>query len=163
MTRLARLSSVFVTGALALIGPGSIPSNAAASQGTAKANMFAQQLVEATQATHPEADEIGISAVASHGCRTIASTDPGDIGEACEKDDSEPMRTGKPFVEKEKDGFDISVPLHDSNGKLVGSVGIGFKPRAGQTEAALVDLARKIAGEMEAQISSKSTLFERAR
>jgi hypothetical protein len=109
-----------------------------------------------------EADEIGISALSSHGCRTIASTDSGDIGEACEKDDSEPMRTGKPYVEKEKDGFDISVPLHDSAGKLIGTVGIGFKPHAGQSEAALVDQARKIASEMETQLSSKAKLFERA-
>jgi len=26
---------------------------------------------------------------------------------------------------KKKDGFDISLPLHDSTGKLIGVVGIG--------------------------------------
>ena len=40
------------------------------------------------------------------------------------------MRTGNPYVEKEKDGVDISVPLHDSVGKIIGSVGVGFKRQA---------------------------------
>ena len=121
---------------------------------------FAQRLVEATQSKHPEADEVGISAVTSRGWVGIASTDKGDIGEKCEKDDSEPMRTGKPFVEKEKDGFDVSLPLHDASGKIVGSVGVGFKPAAGQTQAAVTQQAEKIAHEMEAQIPSKASLFE---
>jgi cell division septation protein DedD len=123
---------------------------------------FAQKLVEATQAKHPEADEVGISAVTRRGCFGIASTDKSDIGEKCEKDDSEPMRTGKPFVEKEKDGFDVSLPLHDSTGKIIGAVGIGFKPAPGQTEASVTEQAQKIAAEMEAQIPSKAKLFERS-
>jgi len=49
------------------------------------------------------------------------------------------MQTGKPFVEKEKDGFDVSLPLHDSTGKLIGVVGIGFKAAAGQTEASVTE------------------------
>lgn len=119
-------------------------TGAAAPPQSGKTKSVAQKLVEDMLSKHPEADEIGISAVSPHGCRTIASTDSGDIGEVCEKDDSEPMRTGKPYVEKEKNGFDISVPLHDSAGKLIGSVGIGFKPHAGQTEAVLVEQARKL-------------------
>jgi sensor histidine kinase regulating citrate/malate metabolism len=98
---------------------------------------FAQKLVEATQTKHPEADEVGISAVTRRGCFGIASTDKSDIGEKCEKDDSEPMRTGKPFVEKEKDGFDVSLALHDSTGKIIGAVGIGFKLAPSQTEASV--------------------------
>lgn len=123
---------------------------------------FAQKLVEATQAKHPEADEVGISTDTRRGCIGIASTDKSDIGEKCEKDDSEPMRTGKPFVEKEKDGFDVSLPLHDSTGKIIGAVGIGFKSAPGQTEASVTEQAQKIAAEMEAQIPSKAKLFERS-
>lgn len=125
--------------------------------------IFAQELVEATHAKHPEADEIGISAVTSGGCVGIASTDKSDIGEKCEKDDSEPMRTGKPFVEKERDGFDVSLPLHDSSGKVIGSVGIGFKTARGQTRDSVTEEARKIASEIEVQIPSKGSLFKRSR
>ena len=124
---------------------------------------FAQKLVEATQAKHPESDEIGISANTSRGCIGIASTDKSDIGGKCEKADTEPMRTGKPFVEKEKDGFDVSLPLHDSTGKSIGAVGFGFKSAPGQTAASVTEQARKIAAEMEAQIPSKAKLLEGAK
>ena len=154
---------LLIAAAVAFLSLGAMALPVAARQQPAKAKSFAQKLVQQIQAKHPEADEIGISAVSSRGCRTIASTDPGDVGEACEKDDSAPMRTGKPFVEKEQDGYDNSVPLHDSGGKIIGSLGVGFKPRADETEAALVEQARKIAGEMEAQIPSKAKLFEGAR
>jgi hypothetical protein len=162
MRETARVKTVSVASALVLAAVSAVPRQSAARAQGWKTKIVAQDLVEDMLSKHPEADEIGISALSSHGCRTIASTDWGDIGEACEKDDSEPMHTGKPYVEKEKDGFDISVPLHDSGGKLIGTVGIGFKPHAGQTEAVLVEQARKIAGEMEMQIPSKAKLFERA-
>jgi hypothetical protein len=123
---------------------------------------FAQKLVEATHAKHPESDEIGISANTSRGCIGIASTDKSDVGGKCEKEDSEPMRTGKPVVEKEKDGFDVSLPLHDSAGNIIGAVGVGFKSAAGQTEASVTEKAQRIATEMEVQIPSKAKLFERS-
>lgn len=122
----------------------------------------AQKLVESTKAKHPESDEIGISAVTSKGCVGIASTDKTDIGGKCDKADSEPMHTGNSVVEKEKDGFDVSLPLHDSSGKIIGTVGFGFKSGTGKTEATVTEQARKIAAEMEAQVPSKGKLFERS-
>jgi len=127
------------------------------------AKIFAQRLVEITHARHSEVDEIGISTTTRRGCIGIASTDRSDIGEKCEKDDVQPMQTGKPFIEKEKDGFDVSLPLHDSTGKLIGVVGIGFKPSSGQTEASVTEQAKKIAAEMESKIPSKVKLFEQSR
>lgn len=138
------------------------PVSARFQEHTHTSKILAQQLVETTHAKHPETDEIGISAVTSRGCIGIASTDRSDIGEKCEKDDSEPMRTGKPFVEKERDGFDVSLLLHDSSGKIIGSVGIGFKTAPGQTRDSVTEKARKIASEMEAQIPSKASLFRRS-
>lgn len=126
------------------------------------AKIFAQTLVESTHARHPETTEIGIAARSSRGCETIASTDRGDVGEKCEKDDVEPMQTGNPFVEKEKDGFDVSLPLHDAQGKTVGTVGIEFKSEPGQTESSVLAQAKTIAAEMETHIPSKAKLYERA-
>jgi hypothetical protein len=139
-----------------------LPLLTLAQTNTHKAKTFAQKLVETTQAKHPESDEIGISAITSRGCVGIASTDKSDIGGKCEKEDSEPMRTGKPVVEKEKDGFDVSLPLHDSTGKIVGALGVGFKSVPGQTEASVTEQALKIAAEMEVQIPSKAKLLERS-
>jgi hypothetical protein len=161
MNRVRCRMGVLVAAGLVATGLCGVSSLAAASQPAGKAKILAQKLVEETLAKHAETDEIGISVRSSHGCKTIASTDSGDIGETCEKSASEPMRTGKPHVEKEKDGYDISVALHDATGTLVGSLGIGFKRAAGQTETGLVELAGKISREMEAQIPSRASLIAR--
>lgn len=128
-----------------------------------KGKSFAQKLVEETHMRHPEATEIGIVTQSARGCRTIASTDHRDIGEKCESDDSAPMRTGKPSVGKERDGYDVSLPLHDAAGKAIGAVGIEFKLEAGQTKAGVLTKARAIAGEMEKQIPSKAALSHAAK
>ncbi len=120
---------------------------------------FAQKLVSATHAAHPEADEIGISATTRGGCVGIASTDPGDVGEKCEAADVAPMKTGKPSVEKEGTGFDVALPLHDAHGTLVGVAGIGFKGAPGQTEGTVTAAAKTIVAEMERQIPSRAALL----
>jgi ligand-binding sensor protein len=136
-----------------------LPSYVSAS--TKRPKTQAQSLVEKTLQKHPEVDEVGIAVRTSRGCRTIASTDKSDVGEACEKDDIEPMRTGKPFVERERDGFgDVSVPLRDVQGRVVGSLGVSFKQAPGQTRAKVVEEAEKISKEMAAQIASKAALLK---
>lgn len=129
---------------------------------THRTKTMAQKLVEDTHAQHPEATEIGIVTISARGCRTIASTDSKDIGEKCEAGDSAPMKTGKPYVEKEKDGYDISQLLHDASGKAIGAVGIEFKLEAGQTAANMTEKAKQIASEMEKQIPSKAALSKPA-
>lgn len=123
---------------------------------------FAQKLVEDAHARHPDTTEIGISMRSARGCTTVASTDQTDIGEKCEKDDLAPMTTGKPYVEKERDGFDVSVPLRDAAGRLVGALGVEFRPEPHQSRAEVTGRAQKIASEMAAQISSKMRLLESA-
>lgn len=135
----------------------------AAKQNRAAAKTLAQTLVEEARAKHSEVTEIGISARSTRGCRTIASTDPGDVGGKCEEGDSRPMRTGKPFAEKERDGFDISLPLHDASGKMIGAVAMEFKLTPGQTSRQVLGQAREIAGEIEKQIPSKASLHLRPR
>jgi hypothetical protein len=67
---------------------------------------------------------------------------------------------GKPTVEKEGDGYDVTLPLHVS-GKTIGIVGMDFK--LDQKESGLVDQANVIAKELEDQIPVKSKLFESAK
>jgi hypothetical protein len=136
-----------------------VPSSARAQAGQTT-RIFAQTLVESAQANHPEADEIGILATTDKGCRGIASTDRSDVGETCEADDIQPMKTGRPSVEKEGSGFDVSVLLHDATGKIVGVLAIGFKGAPGRTEATVTETAKKMEAEMAAQIPSKAKLFE---
>lgn len=128
-----------------------------------RAKTFAQELVEQALANHPEVDEVGIAVRSSRGCRTIASTDKSDLGEACEKDDLAPMQDGKPYIESEKDGYDVSVPLRNTEGKIIGSLGIGFKRARGHGQAEVIADARKISEEMAARISSKARLFDQVK
>jgi len=112
-----------------------------------RAKIFAQKLVETAVAKHHELSGVELSATppGGHKCLTIASIETKDllpggrravIGEKCDEDEFAAMRTGRPFAEKEEDGFDVTVPLHDATGKLIGAVGMGFKPEPGQRNPA---------------------------
>ncbi len=153
-------SGASVLALVAFVGLRPCPVSAQAAQ-TLKS--FAQKLVDAAHAQHPEVDEIGIMTTTRRGCIGIASTDTSDIGEKCEADDVQPMKTGKPSVGKEEGGFDVSVPLHDAKGRTIGVLGVGFKPTPGQTEASAIAEAGKIEAQMAARISSKARLFTRTK
>ena len=81
MRETARVTTVLVALASILGAVSAVPRHAVARPQGGKAKIVAQDLVEEMLSKHPEADEIGISALSSHGRRTIASTDRGDIGE----------------------------------------------------------------------------------
>jgi len=136
-----------------------------------RAKIFAQKLVETAVAKHPELSGVELSATppGGHKCLTIASTETEDllpggrravIGEKCDEDEFAAMRTGKPFTEKEERGFDITVPLHDATGKLIGAVGMDFEPEPGQQEPGVIERAIQITRELEKQIPSKAALFQ---
>ncbi len=120
----------------------------------------AQELVNSLHAQYPNIAEIGLSAQKAHGCVTVASTDKKDVGEKCERDAVLPLKTGKTSIEKEDGRFAVSLPLRDMHGKIVGVLGLEFKPKAGQTKAAVLSQAKKIASQMGKKISSKSALLE---
>lgn len=141
----------------AFVGILAIPSTGVSQT---RGNSLAQKLVDDAHAKHPEAAEIGIAVIGSKGCSTIASTDKKDVGEKCEAEDSEPIRTGKPHVEKEGKEFDVTLPLRDMSAKIVGSVGIELAPKSGQAEVDVVKQAQDIEKEMEQAIPSKTSLMQ---
>jgi hypothetical protein len=128
----------------------------------AKSKIFAQALVENTVAKHPELEGLGLATIppGGHDCVTIADTDAKELGDKCDKGELAVMKTGKSTVEKEGDGYDVTVPLHVS-GKTIGIIGMDFK--LDQQEVGLLDRAKLIAKEVEDQIPSKSKLFEPAK
>jgi len=157
---MGRLKAVVLMGALASLGAG-----AATAQGGARAQSLsrAQQLVNGTAAAHPELAGLELAVVTGGVCKTVAATDPKDIGERCDADELGPMRTGEPDVEAPSASdpvYDITQALHDSAGRLIGAVGMDLKPAAGQPPAAVLAKARAILREMEAAIPSKATLFQ---
>ena len=135
-------------------------------QTTAAPKIFAQKLVEEALAAHPELMGLEIAAAppGKAQCVTIASNEIKGIGEKCDKDEFIAMKTNKPFVEKEKESgkevYDVTVAIHDINGKIIGTAGIDFKPRAGQTGAEVTQRSLQIAKELESQLRSKKQLFE---
>jgi hypothetical protein len=135
-------------------------------QTTAPAKIFAQKLIEETVAAHSELMGLELAATppGKTQCVTIASTETKGIGEKCDKDEFTAIRTNKPFVEKEKengkDVYDVTIPIHDSNGRVIATAGIDFKPQPDQTNAQVTERSRQIAKELEAKIKVKEKLFE---
>ena len=122
----------------------------------------AQHLVDLTGRQHPEVTELEISATPAgqSECVTIAATKAKDVGEKCDADEAIALKTLKPSVEREKDGFDVTAPLHDANGNVIGTLGIDFKPQPGQTKADVLKLTAVLLKEVEQQIPSKASLFQ---
>ena len=153
--KLSGLSFTIAAAACILIGASST-SFAAQSN-----DRFAQRLVTQAMTSHSQASEIGISISTSAGCHSIASSDPSDVGERCEGGDLRVIRTHQAHAVKEKDGYDVSVPLHDSAGKLIGSLAVEFRLQAEQSTSAAIRDAKAISREMAAHIPSKSSLTGR--
>ncbi len=127
--------------------------------------ILAQKVVEEVAAKHPEVTglELAAARTAAGACKTIASTDPKDLGEKCDKDEFTALKSNQPFVEKEKDGYDVTIPLHDAAGAVLGTLGLDFKPEPGQQQDAVVRQARVIAAEIEKRIASRAQLFQAAK
>jgi hypothetical protein len=122
---------------------------------------LAGRLVTQAMASHPQASEIGISVRTSSGCHSIASSDPSDVGERCESGDLRVMRTHHGHAVKERDGYDVSVPLHDSAGRLIGSLAVEFRLQSQQNTSAAIRQAEAISRHMAGQISSQASLTRR--
>ena len=130
------------------------------------AKIYAQKVVNETLAAHPEIMGLEISAThpKKNECTTIASDEELGIGEKCDQDEFEVMKTDKPFADKTtehgKEFFDVNVPIHDANGKVVAIIGVDFKPDPKQTADQASQQAQQIAKEIEAKVSSIDKLYE---
>lgn len=142
-----------------------IASVGSIAQTTASPKIFAQKLVEETLAAHSELVGLELAATppGKSQCVTIASSETKGIGEKCDKDEFTAMKTNKPFVEKEKENgkevYDVTIPIHDATGKIIGTAGIDFKPEQGQTDAQVAQRSVQIAKELESKLKTKEQLF----
>ena len=130
------------------------------------AKIYAQKLVNETLAVHSEIMGLEISAVhpKKDECTTIASDEELGIGEKCDQDEYDVMKSGKPFADKTtehgQEFYDVNVPIHDANGKVVAIIGVDFKPDPKQTADQASQQAQQIAKEIEAKVSSIDKLYE---
>lgn len=130
--------------------------------------IYAQKLIEETLSAHPELQGLELAATppGKNQCVTIASNETKGVGEKCDRDEFTAMKTNKPFVEKEKENgkevYDVTIPIHDANGKIIGTAGIDFKPEPNQSNAQVRERSVQIAKELESKVKSKEKLFEPA-
>jgi hypothetical protein len=125
----------------------------------------AEQLVGEFVRTHKELAAVELAVDSAGICRTIAATDPKDVGDPCDADENGPMRTGDPdIVSPTRDDpvYDITQALHDTTGRLIGAVGMDITPAAAQDSVAVLMVARALLRELEASIPSKQFLFQPA-
>ncbi len=122
---------------------------------------FAQKLVDELAAKYPGLVRIGLHVTPPHGSENIivASNVPEKIGQRSDPEDLKAMQSRKPVVLKEGDDFDVTLPLHDAAGRVIGAIGLTFQPRRGEQELDAIRRARAMAGELERQIPAKAKLF----
>src|SRR6267143_2192872 len=138
----------------------STPSFASKRPQASKQKTVAQRLVEEAVSKHPEVAEVELAVRSSSERSSIADSELKRCWGEVRPRRTEAMRTGEPFIEKESDGFDVTMPLHDSTGKIIGTVGMDFKTEPGQQRSSVVERSRKIVQEVEEQIPSEARLFE---
>jgi hypothetical protein len=127
-------------------------------------NIMAQKVVDQIKAAHPEITSLEVAATRSEkeGCKTVAATEPKEIGQKCDADELTAIKTNKPFIEEEKGEFDATLPIHDSTGAIIGTVGMDFKAEPGLTKPAVELRAKAIVSEFEKRITSRDQLFRPA-
>jgi hypothetical protein len=123
---------------------------------------LAQKLVDELAVKHPELVRIGLHLTPPAGSENliVASNIASKIGQKSDPEDLAAMRTGKPVALREQGNFDVTLPLHDASGKVIGAIGLTFKPAANEPEAAAIRRAQGIARELEKQVSSQAKLFD---
>jgi hypothetical protein len=126
--------------------------------------ILAQKLVDDLVAKRPGIVRVGMHLTPPNGPDNIivASNVAAKVGQKSDPEDLQAMRTGRPVVLREDGNFDITLPLHDSSGKLIGAIGLTIRPGPGEQESSVTRRASGIARELGMQIPSKAKLFEAA-
>lgn len=120
---------------------------------------LAQRLVDELAKRHPELIRVGVHVTPPGGSANIivASNVAAKIGQESDSEDLQAMKTGRLVVLKEGENFDVTLPLHDAKGRMIGAIGLTLK--GGGTEGDATERARAIASELEHQVPDKESLF----
>ncbi len=125
----------------------------------------AQWLVNELAKKHPDLVRVGLHVTPPGSSENIivASNVAAKLGQKSDPEDLTAMKTGRPVVLMEGGNFDVTLPLHDASGKVIGAIGLTLKPATGETRiekrSDATRRARAIARELERQTPSKDSLF----
>ncbi len=136
-----------------------------ATSSTPQSNTVAQKLVDELAAKYPELVRIGLHLTPPNRVDNIivACNIAARIGQKSDPEDLKAMHTGKVVVLKEEGNFDVTLPLHTASGKVIGAIGLTFKPLGNEQASSAAERAKRMAAEVEKQIPSEKKLFDSAR
>jgi hypothetical protein len=127
---------------------------------------YAQKLVDAALAKHPEVVIIAMHVAPPHQKEyLIVASNIGRIGKKADEDDMRVIDTGKSNLEINKAGnhFEVELVLQDQSGKTIGAAGIVFNYKPGDDKARYEKIAEQIRDEWKNQIPNKDSLFAPAK
>ena len=124
---------------------------------------YAQHLVDAEVAAHPEVKVLAIHAVPAGGKQNvIIASNIGRIGKPADADDLKVIRTGKPLlaVNKAGDRYEVQLVLFDASRRPLGSLGVVFAYRKGDDVKAMQASAMAIRDHLSRRLSHQKNLTE---
>lgn len=127
----------------------------------------AQRLAETTLARHPEAAHVVLHVTppgAADSENLVIGSTIGRLGKKADEDDLRIMHEAhtETVVAKSGDRFNVSLPLIDGQGKVIGIVAIGFAYKAGDDKAPLLADAERIRDELRRDGVDARALFAAA-
>ena len=126
--------------------------------------LFAQRLVDATLAKHPEVAHLVMHVTPPNKPDTenvIIASNIGRIGKRADEDDLRIMHTGnaEAVLAKSGDRFNVSLPLLDAAGNTIGVLAVGFPYKPGDDKATQLRAAEQLRNDLKAQIPDVQKLF----
>ena len=152
MLRIATLFAAFAAAAASVHAAG------------APDKIYAQELVDLAVAAHPEIAQVEMHVTPPKAAdNVVVAAYNGHLGEKADAEDLEVIKTGKPSagVNEAGDRYEVNLPLLDASRRTVGGIGIAFKYKAGDDEAALDRKAAEIRDRLARRISHVANLMEK--
>src|ERR1700730_6501113 len=129
--------------------------------------IYAQTLVNATVAQHPELVVVGMHAMKPGAkIETMIAANIDRIGKKDDEDDLAVAHERKTILApnmKDPTKFEVAVPLHDASGKTIGSLSTVFKYTAGDDEVKMHKAALAIRDDIAKKIPNTAALFKPAK
>jgi DNA-binding beta-propeller fold protein YncE len=126
---------------------------------------YAQNLIVATKAAHPELQKLGLHVIppGRGDYFIIANAIPGKIGKQSSAADVSVITSQKPSVKKVEKGefFDLGLPISDAAGRPIGMCVMEIPFASARDESEALAKAGAVRDELRQKISSHAQLFER--
>jgi hypothetical protein len=130
--------------------------------GGPKPNTYAQKLIDAELAKHPEIVILVFHVTNQDGSDyPIIASNIGRYGKKADEDDLRVIHTGKPNLEVNATGnhFEVEMALHDTSKKLLGAIAVVYNYKSTDDKEALHKKAEQVRAEVEKQIPSLAKLI----